>query len=321
MTFTNSLATTVLVVGYNSEKWLAKCLSTLASAATSKLQLCFVDNLNNPTLAECDLSGFDFEVLETAQPLGFAEANNFGIQLSRFESEFTVFLNQDTVSTPGWIDTCIKCFREDPELGILSPGLRTYDLSDWEPNLLACVREGGKTSDSLNDPFVELRNVTAAAMMIRTEVLREVGPFDPIFGSYYEDYDLCRRVRNAGYKVGVCPAARVGHFSGSVTSTPAAERRRARALVRNRLIHKVRERGHDRLGVLAKHLCYTLPVNLTRGILRTESSQPFLSTLGAHWDLMKVFGRLVSATHDRNQWLKFVAEYRSAETQAGERRE
>ena len=273
--------TSVLVVGYESESWLATCLESLASASQSTIQLCVVDNKSNPTLQLLDLSAFDVEVLQTSDPMGFADANNFGIQRTQFSSEYTVFLNQDTVSTPGWIDACVKCFQEDAQLGILSPGLRTYDLSEWEPNLLACFRESGQKIDSAVTSVVELQNVTAAAMMIRTDVLREVGPFDPIFGSYYEDYDLCRRVRNAGYKVAACPAAHVGHFSGSVTSTPEAQLRRTRTLTRNRLIHSVRESGNGRLGVLAKHLCYTLPVNLVRGLMRTRSSQPVFATLAS----------------------------------------
>ena len=313
----SQVRTSVLVVGYESEKWLKKCVDSLSLASVHQLHLCFVDNKNNPTLPSLDLSAFSVETIKTPHPMGFADANNFGIQQTQFESDYTVFLNQDTVSTEGWIDRCVDCFKADSQLGILSPGLRTYDLSEWEPNLLACVRECGQKIDSANTSVVELQNVTAAAMMIRTDVLREVGPFDPIFGSYYEDYDLCRRVRNAGYKVAACPAAHVGHFSGSVTSTPEAHRRRTRTLARNRLIHKVRESGRDRLGVLAKHVCYTLPVNLVRGLLRTESSPPVLSTLGAHWDLLKICGRLVSERRDHEQWKQFLTEFSSKPSLVG----
>ena len=225
-----------------------------------------------------------------------------------------MFLNQDTVSTDGWIDRCVKCFEDDSQLGILSPGLRTYDLSEWEPNLAACVEESGTSIELQDESAIELHNVTAAAMMIRTDILHAVGPFDPIFGSYYEDYDLCRRVRNAGCKVAVCPAAQVGHFSGSVTSTPAAEKRRTRAIARNRLIHHVREHSGDRLSVLAKHLFYALPLNLIRGLLRTSSSQPISATLGAQWDLLKIAGRLVSERRDHEQWKHFLSEFRAHTT-------
>ena len=245
--------------------------------------------------------------------MGFADANNFGIGHTRFESDLTVFLNQDTVSADGWIDTCVDCFMSDSSLGVLSPGLRTYDMSDWEPNLLACLAESGESIESevSETGVIEVRQVTAAAMVVRTDILDQVGPFDPIFGSYYEDYDLCRRVRNAGYKVALCLSALVGHFSGSVTSTPAAERHRMRSLIRNRLIHRVRESTDSRVAVLARHLVVTLPMNLIRGLLRTESSQPVTATVGAHWELMKITRRLVSQKYDERRWSEFLAEFQA----------
>lgn len=304
---------TVLVVGFNSDPWLSRCFSTLAQACRSKLHLCVVDNMNNPGLETMDCSAFDLEVIRTPRPMGFADANNYGIRKTRFASDFTVLLNQDTVSTPGWIDVCLECFGRNQDLAILSPGLRNYELSDWEPNLVACVHENHMSTDILEtscSDVIELHQVTAAAAVIRSDVLHEVGPFDPVFGSYYEDYDLCRRVRNAGYTIGVCPAACVGHFSGSVTSTPAEERRRTRILVRNRLIHKVRESADGRLSVLVKHLCFTLPISLIRGLMRTESSQPISAILGAHWDLIKIADRLVSRQRDESCWKEYLAMYR-----------
>jgi hypothetical protein len=313
MTSSRDSRVTVLVVGYNSEKWLGQCLSTLQTASMSTLQLCFVDNHNNPNLSSKNRSDFDIEILKTPRPMGFADANNFGIGHTRFESDLTVFLNQDTVSTDGWIDTCVDCFMSDSSLGVLSPGLRTYDMNDWELNLLTCLAENGKSTESevSGTGVIAVRQVTAAAMVVRTDILDQVGPFDPIFGSYYEDYDLCRRVRNAGYTVGVCLGARVGHFSGSVTSTREQARRRTRSLIRNRLIHKVRESGDRRLRVLASHFAMTLPKNLIRGLLRTNSSQPVAATVAAHWDLMKITRRLVSKQYDEQRWLEFLAEFKA----------
>lgn len=305
---------TVIVVGYNSEKWLDRCLTTLSEASASRLQLCFVDNLNNPGLESIDLTGFELEVLQTESPLGFVDANNFGLQQTRFDSEYTVFLNQDTVSTAGWIDACVSCFKEDAALGIISPELRTYDLQDQEPNLAACLTESGKELSADTSGVVTLRHVTAAAMVIRTDVLRAVGPFDPLFGSYYEDYDLCRRVRHAGYSVAVCAGARVGHFSGSVTSSPDAIARRSRKLIRNRLIHAIREQPDHRLRVLAWHCCCALPRNLIRGLLRTESSQSLSATLGAHWDLLQIAGRLVSRKRDETCWQRFLSAFSAQPT-------
>ena len=302
----------VLVVGYNSGRWLDRCLSTLACASRRiRLCLCFVDNHNNPEFTSLDLSAFETEVLRTPEPLGFAQANNFAIQQTRILSDFTVFLNQDTVSTDGWIDRCIECFDRNDRLGVLSPGLRTYDLTEWEPNLAACVRESAQTLEAVPSELLQVRAVTAAAMIVRTKLLDQAGPFDPIFDSYYEDFDLCRRVRNAGYTVGVCPGAWVGHFSGSVTSTPSAIERRSRTLIRNRLIHELRENPERRQAVLLRHLLVALPINLVRGLLRTASSQSVSATLGAHWDLIRIGDRLLSASRDEKLWKQFLAEFRS----------
>lgn len=315
--------TTVLIVGYNSDTWLPDCLSTLAGASVQRLNLCFVDNVNNPDLQTLRLSAFSVEVLKTPFPMGFADANNFGLQRTRFESDFILFLNQDTVSTDGWIDECVTCFGSDKHLGILSPGLRTYDLSEWEPNMLACVRESSLADSELTagtNRWIALRHVTAAAMMIRSDVLNQVGPFDPIFGSYYEDYDLCRRVRNAGYTIGVCPTARVGHFSGSVTASPSDYTKRARAIIRNALIHEVRETATNRLGTLAKHFLVKLPLNIVRGLLKTESSQAISTTIGAHWDLIKIAERLLSRKRDEQQWSEFLTEFQSSGSKIGQKR-
>jgi GT2 family glycosyltransferase len=307
-------AITIILVGYNSEQWLDRCLTTLPTASSGRLQLCFVDNLNNPTFSTFDLSAVDVEVLKTPQPLGFADANNFALQNTRFSSDLTVFLNQDTVSGDGWIDRCSECFAADDRLGILSPGLRTYELDQWEPNLVACVRESGLDPQVIERPdatVIPLHQVTAAAMVMRTELLNSLGPFDPIFGSYYEDYDLCRRVREAGYGIAVCPPATVGHFSGSVSSNEAARKRRSRIIIRNRLIHRLRENTGHRKSLLLQHLLYTLPVNLLRGLLRTPSSQPVSATIAAHWDLLKIAGRLISQSRDNRLWHRFLTEFNS----------
>jgi len=305
----------VLLVGYESEKWLEKCLQSLAAASSSRLHLCFVDNKNNPTFSEMDLTAFDVEVIKTPKPLGFADANNFGLRHTACESKYTVFLNQDTVSTSGWIDRCVECFENEADVGVISPGLRQYDLCDWEPNLVECVKQKGLGQESLKQSVLELDFVTAAAMAIRTDVLDQNGPFDPFFGSYYEDYDLCRRVRNAGYRVIACTDARVGHFSGSVSVSRQTSKRRARALIRNRLIHKVREHPTHRLRTLLRYAA-GLPRNLLRGILQTPSSQPVSATLLGCVDVIRALPRLLSERRDIAEWQKFLREFRNGDSDA-----
>lgn len=300
----------VVVVGYKGAAWLPECLRTLADAGRG-LRLVLVNNGKENAIESLELSGFDAVVLDTPRPLGFAEANNFALTNVKLDAPAVCFLNQDTKSGPGWLDACGSLLAERPEIGGLSPLLRTYDGQGWDPGFRDCARSTAafweaEAAGGGFAPFYELDSVTAAAMVVRTKALLRAGPFDPIFGSYYEDFDLCRRLREAGYMVGVCGGASVNHYSGSSTTTKAAELRRTRQIVRNRAIYRVRQAGARRAAAIAKHFLRDFPKNVARGLARTPSSQPIRAQLGANWDLAKLLGRIGSRRRDEAAWRRYL---------------
>lgn len=294
---------TVYVIGYKGDRWLPDCVESLRTASTSRLDLVLIDNVENTALDRLPLDSFATRVVSTPRPMGFADAHNFGIVAAPPRGEHVVLLNQDTRSQPGWIDAACACLDTNPGLGVLSPGLRTYDDDAWDPNFLDCVKRSGGSARALDGQqgLHQVDNVTGAAIVVRRSMLAELGLFDPIFESYYEDYDFCQRARADGWQVGYLPRARVQHFSGSATTTPAAERRRTRQILRNRVITKLRA-SDSRLRALLAHLASDLPRNLLRGLLGTPSSQPLSCTLHAHAQLLRLAPRLLSARTDRSRW-------------------
>jgi hypothetical protein len=144
-------------------------------------------------------------------------------------------------------------------------------------------------------------------MIVRSSALKQSGPFDPIFGSYYEDVDLCRRIRSAGYSVGICAGAWVRHFSGSSTRTEEARRRRMRQIVRNRAISRIRDAGPSRICAVVREFAGSFPWNLLRGVACTASSQPPAVQVGAHVDLCRIIGRLLSEARDKAAWEQYLA--------------
>lgn len=303
----------VVVVAYHGERWIASCLDTLAESVRHSDRLCLVDNSGNGDSIPDAYPACPYLVLNTPRPLGFAEANNYALRHGGVDEEAICFLNQDTISVPGWVEACLDCLRADSSIGAIAPLLRNYDDNGWDPNFLACSKASQELSGSLGDgeflrDFYELPNVTAAALIVRTEVLQEVGPFDPVYGSYYEDYDLCLRIRRAGYRVGVCGNASVRHFSGSSTTTPAAERKRMRQVLRNRAIYNFREMGSRRLSAIASYFGATVPRNLLRGLLRTPSSQPVGVQVSAIADLVRDLPRFASERADSLAWRSYLDE-------------
>src|SRR5690606_12640083 len=132
-------------------------------------------------------------------------------------------------------------------------------------------------------------------------------PFDPIYGSYYEDYDLCQRLRQHSALLGVCADARVGHYSGSASTTAEAALKRDLNVIRNRVIYEARHGEGRRSTCLLRHFLLDAPRQLLRTLLRRPGAKPLQAVIGAQVSLLRLLPRLLSASRDREQWLAYLA--------------
>lgn len=301
----------IVLIAYHGDSWLPACLDSLADASARRQHLVLVDNAGNTIIDGLDLSPFDAEVLSTPRPMGFAKANNFALLESSRLEETVLFLNQDTISPPGWIDACTSALETHSQLGALSPCIRTYEDDGWDPSFLTCLSESQEAAlreGSVAPPVITTQNVPAPSLLMRTAVLEKTGPFDPVYGSYYEDYDLCRRVREQGYTVGFYHGAHIRHFSGGSTTTDEQERRRMRQALRNRVLYEVREGEKPRWWTTMNWVLGDFPYRLARGLVGTPSSQSPAVTLQAYGDVLRLGRRLVSQSHDERTWKQYLTE-------------
>ena len=302
----------IVLIAYYGDKWLPECLETLANASAHKNHLILVDNAGNTIIETLDLSPFDTEIIDTPHPMGFAESNNYALtHASRLEN-VVLFLNQDTLSRPYWIDHCVDSFSKSPELGAVSPMIWAFGWEEWDADFLSFVKGSGQM-DQLEDnrrhsgqSWFEVRSAPAPALLVRTDVLRETGPFDTVFGSYYEDADLCLRVRKQGYKIGFCKTAFMAHYNGSSTTNKKRELKRARQVLRNQVIYQLRESDAPRFQQVCKYMMVEFPKRMVRGILRTPSSKPVSATMKAYWDLLRLMERLLSKQKDTEIWEAYL---------------
>jgi N-acetylglucosaminyl-diphospho-decaprenol L-rhamnosyltransferase len=295
----------IILVAYHADKWLPACIGSLVGASARRMHLVLVDNSGNTCIGSLKLDDFDYEIVKTPEPMGFAEANNYALVNATRLEEAVLFLNQDTISPPGWIDSCLDCLGDNDRLGAVSPVIRTYDDTGWDPSFLACL-PSTDILENAGEGWFTTSNAPAPALIVRAAVLRKTGPFDPVFGSYYEDYDLCRRIRMLGFQVGFCRTAKVRHYSGSTTTDRTRELKRMRQILRNRMLYLLRENGRPSTPLLAALLVKDLAHRLIRGLLRRPSSQPPAVTLKAYGDLLGVADRLVSQKRDDEQWVRYL---------------
>lgn len=210
-----------VVVTYNGEQWIRKCIGSLEQSRASVHAL-IIDNGSTDDTVSIVKSCFpSADVVESAQNLGFGQANNLGFGAAlESDYDYVFLLNQDAWIEHGAIEAVVACARDNGAYGIISPVHLTGDGDALDYNFSRYVEPPNcpsfysdvvvKDSHKWRDIY-ECRFVNAAAWLVPVDVVREVGGFDPLFFHYGEDANYISRVRFLGKKIGVCPRARVRH--------------------------------------------------------------------------------------------------------------
>ncbi|RVT96827.1 glycosyltransferase [Rhodovarius crocodyli] len=164
-------------------------------------------------------------VVRNAENLGFVGTCNAGAAAAR--GKYLFFLNNDTLMRPGWLDELVATFALDPAIGIVGSRLFFEDGSLQEAGgIIWRAGDGwnwGRNGDGSDPRFSFMRDsdyVSGAALMIERALFEQLNGFDTLYApAYYEDTDLCFRVRAAGRRVVVQPASEIIHLEGQSNGT------------------------------------------------------------------------------------------------------
>ena len=159
---------------------------------------------------------------------GFIAACNDGAAAAR--GDVLVFLNNDTIPQPGWLDALLDTFDGHPDAGIVGAKLLYPDGRLQEAGAIVLDDGSAESRGRFDDParpaygFVaEVDYVSGAALAIRAALFREIGGFDSLYApAYYEDTDLAFAARARGRRVLYQPASTVVHLEGATAGTDIA---------------------------------------------------------------------------------------------------
>lgn len=198
------------------------------------MEVIVTDNGSSDGSAEMVTGEFPSVLLiEAGENLGYGRANNLGLKNAQGRHFFV--LNSDTEVQPHALRALVDFLDKNPTAGAVTAQLILPDGNiqpscATDPNLMKVFWEqtyldrlfphnkitGGYTMTHWNyDDVREVEQVAGAAVVIRRKAWEQVGGFDPAFFMYFEDTDLCIRLRKAGWGIWFTPEAKVHHKVGA----------------------------------------------------------------------------------------------------------
>jgi GT2 family glycosyltransferase len=210
---------------------LLRCLEALRRDGGTDLEVLVVDQGERPAELPAGLAD---RVLRPGRNLGFAGGTNLGI--TEAVGDLVATVNDDVLVEPGWTARLAAALSSDPRaaaaqgVNLLLDDPQRADGCGlaWNRWWQAVQVGHGKPAPGPDGGPREVFGVSATAALFRREALLAVARsgqvFDPRLVSYYEDVDLAGRLRGAGYRALLVPAARAQHAGSATGRTMSRER-------------------------------------------------------------------------------------------------
>jgi GT2 family glycosyltransferase len=247
----------VVMVNYKSSELLCSSLGSLLPQLDQKIDhVCVVDNYSNDHsieklssfIKDKELEAF-VELIASEKNGGFSYGNNLAIrpvlQHKAQTPEFILLLNPDTLVGKDAISELLDFMRKHPKAGISGSRLEESNgqpqcssfrfhtiWSELDSSLrfapVSKLLTRWKVAPKIENDASLTDWVAGASMMIRSEILEEVGLMDEDYFLYFEETDFCLQAKRKGWECWYVPSSRVVHFVGQSTGVISGDTKRAR---------------------------------------------------------------------------------------------
>jgi len=220
----------VILVNYNDHLHLQDCLQSIQKEGRQvDLEVILVDNASTDGSQVLVKEFFPrIRLIQNRENYGFSKANNIGFKAST--GDFILFLNTDTTLESGTLKTLLDWMRSTSAAGASGPVLfgkdKTFQVSFGkkrgffsEMALKLILNTIYRRRISRMKTIQEVDWISGACLLVRRKAFEQTQGFDENFFLYYEDIDLCYRIKKDGWKTAVVPQARVFHEGGASTSS------------------------------------------------------------------------------------------------------
>jgi len=224
----------IVIVSFNTSKILDECIVSIKNETTCAYEIIVVDNASADESCQMLREKFpDVTLIENSGNVGFARANNQGFAIA--QGKYFFMLNSDTIILDGAIDRLLAFMEQNRHVGIVGPrneeldGILQYSCDHFPSFWNNFCSYTNLTNKFPNVPIFrrnlmrywdyggqrEVDKIMGCALMIQAELYTHLGGLDNSYFMYFEETDLCYRVKKSGFKTVYFPAARIVHYGGA----------------------------------------------------------------------------------------------------------
>jgi GT2 family glycosyltransferase len=253
----------IIVVSYNSEAYLERSVGAVVGGP---YEVIVVDNASTDRSPDLVRGRFpSARLLELETNVGFGAANNEGMRVA--SGRYFLLMNPDAWPKGDAIEELVRFADARAGLGVAGPLLRApdgrtqqsafgYPTRLWlgAPAVTSLSQRSSapaRAVEALGRAVARRRRtggifLVGTALLLRREAVCEVGGFDPRFFMFNEEIDLCWRLRQAGWRVELCPTAEFVHVGGASTRTAWSKMYREQLDTRPPALPREAPRNRDR---------------------------------------------------------------------------
>jgi GT2 family glycosyltransferase len=211
----------IIIPAYGQTAFTLRCLASLAAHAPSlPIEVIVIDDAWNGADAATLRQIAGIRLIHNTINLGFLRSCNKAAEAAN--GRYLLFLNNDTQVLANWLEPMVELFRLYPDTGAVGAKLLYPDGRLQEAGGIIWQDASGWNFGRLDDPTKPVYNYvrevdycSGAALMVERAVFGCLGGFDPVYTpAYFEDTDLCFRLRRIGLKTLYQPRAQVIHHEG-----------------------------------------------------------------------------------------------------------
>jgi len=191
---------TVIVATFESDKKIINCLNSI----NKECKIIIVENSNDIHFKENIEKKFNnVQCILAQENIGYGGANNIG--LKNVKTKYALILNPDVILSDNSLENFNKAIETIDDFAILAPAEQSGPIAEDRKNENKIL-------------FETTNNVKGFAMLLKLSEFKGIGFFDESFFLYFEDIDLCKRLRDKNKKILLVSNLNITHLGAQSSS-------------------------------------------------------------------------------------------------------